>query len=96
MDQLTIARLCLECQTHFETLETYDGENRLSSTTVEDELGRFRMWASNIGALNTGRASLDYRLRDANYLYETVKSLLEDLKRSLSEGFTCPDFYFLT
>jgi hypothetical protein len=89
----SIASLSLECQTHFEelgrTLETKDGgkfQNELANTAVDDELGRFRIWASNIGALNIGRASLDYRLRDAEYLRQNVTSLLEGLNKSMSEG----------
>jgi len=53
---------------------------------LEDELGRFRLWASNIGAMNPRKASLDYRLRNADYLLYNVKSLLEHLHQSLHEG----------
>lgn len=89
----TIARLCIDCQQHFETVShalelsnERKHQDKLSNAIIEDELGRFRIWASNIGALNIGRASLDYRLRDAEYLYQNVKSLLEDLKQCLEEG----------
>lgn len=89
----TIARLCVDCQRYFvafidalETSSEQKHQDELSGTTVENELGRFRIWASNIGALNIGRASLDYRLRDAEYLHQNVNSLLEDLKQSLNEG----------
>jgi hypothetical protein len=58
----------------------------VTRSAVDDELGRFRIWATNIGALSIGRVSLDHRLRDADYLHQNVKSLLEDLKESLSEG----------
>lgn len=105
MDQQpTIAVLSLACQRNLgelsNALESTNGDkfqNELSSTEIEDELGRFRMWASNIGALSAGKASLDYRLRDAEYLFQNVKSLLQDLKEGLSKGFiahwNCP---FLT
>jgi hypothetical protein len=92
-DPTTIARLGVDCQRLFgvliETLDLAKGghfQNVLSCEAVEEELGRFRIWATNIGALNTGRASLDYRVKDAEYLQQNVKSLLEDLKESLDEG----------
>src|SRR5579859_3650086 len=89
----SITRLALDCQEQFEvvidTLERMkasDSEKGLSSTELADELGRFRIWATNIGALRTGRASLDYRVRDADYLQQNVKSLLVELTGILSEG----------
>ena len=86
----TIATLCLDCQKHFrtlhDTLQSKNKDNELSSIAVQNELGRFRIWASNIGAMHIGRLSLDYRLRDADYLYQDVTSLLEDIKESLIEG----------
>ena|SRR5437762_1643197 len=88
----TIARLGFDCQKGFVALKaTLAGASdqyidEVTSSAVDDELGRFRIWATNIGALSVGRASLDYRLREADYLYQNVKSLLEDLKESLSEG----------
>lgn len=102
--QQGIAKLSLECQRNFvEFKAAFDSrngvkfQNDLPDTAVEDELGRFRIWASNIGALNVGKASLDYRLRGADYLFQNVKSLLEDLKRTLTRGFiTLEVVWFLT
>jgi len=90
MDVGEIANLSLQCQRHFDNLceaivKTADADD-LRIAGLQDELGRFRLWASDIGALNTGRASLDYRLRDVEYLYQNTKSLLEGLKGSLAEG----------
>lgn len=97
MDQTTpttITQLGLECQRQFLTLKKAlqnvnggESEYVLPTTAIEDELGRFRVWASNIGAMTSGQASMDYRVRNAGYLRESVKSLLEDLKQSLSEDF---------
>jgi hypothetical protein len=88
----TIVRLCVNCQQHFVTVSyALEVSNKriirdeLSNAIIENELRQFRIWASNIGVLNIGRASLDYRLRDAEYLYQNVKSLLEDLKQCLEE-----------
>lgn len=48
--------------------------------------GRFKMWAGNCGAHRTGRASLDYRLREALHLHQQVVHLLNCLERALVEG----------
>lgn len=46
----------------------------------KDELGRLRVWAGNIGAHQSGQASLDYRLRDASHIKGQITNLLEDLQ----------------
>ena len=51
-----------------------------------DELGRFRVWAGNIGAHRTGQSSLDHRLRDATELKDTVLRYLKDLIEVLERG----------
>ncbi len=52
----------------------------------EDELGRLRMWAANIGAHQTGQSSLDFRLRDASHIREEIIKLLQGLLRRLQEA----------
>jgi hypothetical protein len=47
----------------------------------EDELGRLRVWAANIGAHQAGLSSLDYRLRDASHIKAQIVRLLEGLTR---------------
>ena len=51
------------------------------TTRLEDELGRFKIWAGNIAAHRPAhsRRSLEYRLRDSSKLREMVLSLLQDL-----------------
>ncbi|KAK3309628.1 uncharacterized protein B0T15DRAFT_488345 [Chaetomium strumarium] len=44
------------------------------------------MWAGNLGAHQGGRASLDYRLREAPHLQEQVLYLLQDAYESLQGG----------
>ena len=53
-----------------------------------DELGRFRMWANNIGAFLRieHRNSLDFRLREAFKITSRIVELLEDLAESLGDG----------
>lgn len=48
-----------------------------------DELGRFRVWAANIGAHQQGLSSLDYRLRDASHIQSQIFRLLTALEESL-------------
>lgn len=58
----------------------------ISYSAVCDELGRFRIWAGNIGALQDKQSSLDFRLRDAPRISDQVVELLQDLSESLEEG----------
>ena len=60
-DQPTIAELALDCQNQFTLLSdtlrsvntpAHDLRSEITATMVEDELGRFRAWAGNIGAMN--------------------------------------------
>lgn len=49
-------------------------------------LGRYRVWSENIGAHRKGRVSLDYRLRNAARMRQTVVNLLNDLHESIQNG----------
>ena len=57
----------------------------LSIDAWEDELGRLRIWAANIGAHQTGCSSLDFRLRDASNVRAQIVKLLESLLRKLQD-----------
>ncbi|KAM0387708.1 hypothetical protein ACHAQC_010354 [Fusarium culmorum] len=63
------------------TTESTDPDLRV---TLEDERGRLRVWASNLGALQqeASKKSLDYRLRDAPLMRTTVALGLENLHSS--------------
>ncbi|KAL8784297.1 MAG: hypothetical protein Q9213_004055 [Squamulea squamosa] len=50
-----------------------------------DELGRFRIWAANVGAHQTGQSSLEFRLRDASHIREESVNLLRGLEGLLTE-----------
>ncbi|KAH6719114.1 hypothetical protein BKA61DRAFT_473803, partial [Leptodontidium sp. MPI-SDFR-AT-0119] len=60
----------------------------LSATEVVDTLGRFRIWAANIGALQDihTKSSLAYRLRDAPKIARQITELLDELAESLEDG----------
>jgi len=53
---------------------------------LENEVTRFKMWAGNLGAHQAGRASLDYRLREASHLQEQVVYLLRDVSESAQDA----------
>ncbi|KAL8776140.1 MAG: hypothetical protein Q9213_008380 [Squamulea squamosa] len=58
---------------------------KLSVSNWEDERGRLRMWAANIGAHQTGQSSLDFRLRDSSQIKDQVIKLLENLNAQLKD-----------
>src|SRR5271169_5754716 len=88
--QGTILSLTVECQGRFNTLiltlEATDVATPISPSDAQTELGRFRLWANNIGAAKMGRAGLDYRLCEAPYMFENILALLNALKRTLNDG----------
>ncbi|KAF8457010.1 hypothetical protein BGX38DRAFT_1139725 [Terfezia claveryi] len=52
---------------------------------VQDQIGRLRVWAGNMGAHRPAgnRMSLDYKLKEASHIQNTVVELLEELSTSL-------------
>ena len=88
-----IARLTLECQAEYQrlckALDLATDQKTLSSVAVQNELGRFRIWIKDIGALHKDKHSLDSKLRDIDYLRQGVTLLLVDLKESLKTGLSC-------
>jgi hypothetical protein len=62
---------------------------------LDDDLGRFTIWAENCGAHRHGRTSLDHRLREAADVKQMVLELLENLNEDLQDGMYkifCPGF----
>lgn len=53
---------------------------------LEDEIGRFRVWSGNLGALQKGHSSLDYRLRDSPLLSTNALKFLKELEDNLNEA----------
>ena len=90
----SIARWHRACAERFETLcdACKDEEGQHEEEEQEhyrlffDEHGRFNVWAGNIGAHQSGRVSLDFRLRDAGHIRDQVVSLLQYLSEILEEG----------
>jgi hypothetical protein len=60
--------------------------NKHRSGTMDDSLGRFRLWVGNMRALRRGTASLDYKLREASHIRDRVLKLLQNLENVLGEA----------
>ena len=54
--------------------------------SLQDQAGRFRLWSGNMGAHQTGKAPLDYRLRNSREAMQTVGKLMQYLNGLLNEG----------
>ena len=80
---MSLAETVRHCLRAFD-LEAHDTTPAVRSL-INDELGRFRVWASNISAHRTGRRSLQNRLRDSSNLLSTAQSLLADLLAALDQ-----------
>jgi len=61
----------------------------LALQLVQDQIGRFSVWAGNVGAHNpaSSRMSLDYKLKEAPHIHNTVVELLEELSTSLESAY---------
>jgi hypothetical protein len=78
---------CVSCLGALQT-QLRETADDAAQESVEDSLGRFRVWASNIGALQPKESttSLDYRLRDAASMRAGVLSGLERLQLCTNKG----------
>ncbi|KAF7957748.1 hypothetical protein EAE96_003318 [Botrytis aclada] len=57
---------------------------------LENELGRFKIWAGNLGVFAPGRASVDYRLRDDAEVKEILIQMLDRLRQSTKQAMDPP------
>ena len=76
-------------QTLSHALSTGDGawDESVDRDALDDETGRFRVWSGNLGALQLGHSSLDYRLRDSPLLSGNALKFLQELQENLNEAF---------
>lgn len=76
------------CLDGLERLCKLSATSVLSSDGCAAQLGRFRIWAFNIGALQEAHlpSSLEFRLREAPKLVDRIVELLEDLEESIEDG----------
>jgi hypothetical protein len=61
-------------------------KEQIDQESLEDEFGRFRVWSGNLGALQKGHSSLDYRLRDSPLLSGNALKFLGELNSNLNEA----------
>ncbi|KAF5629968.1 heat shock factor (HSF)-type DNA-binding protein [Fusarium tjaetaba] len=59
---------------------------QMPPSTIEIQLGKFRIWRGNPGALQTGYSSLDYRLRKSALMHNNISQLLQQLGIALEES----------
>ncbi|KAL4975560.1 hypothetical protein BDW66DRAFT_137161 [Aspergillus desertorum] len=71
------AKICL--QSFNDCLAQFHLLSPRQQSAVDDQMGRFSIWVSNIGAFAPTRGSLDYRLREAPDLQRLVRRLLRTL-----------------
>ena len=89
-----IALRAKKCVGRFEDLVELLGQPEhqrayeLSDAVVTDALGRFKIWAGNIGAFQGQdvKSSLDFRLRDTPKISTQILEILDDLAESLVDG----------
>ena len=86
---ILLADLGLEARRLFQRVQAEDINEtsqdwHLASFTVEAE--RFELWAVNLGLFVGGHGSLDYRVREAERLAQTIRRFLQELIDSLAEG----------
>ena len=93
-----IANSTLSCMRNFSrliaALATGEQEHResMSPEKIEIEHGRFKIWSGNLGALQSGRNSLDFRLRESFVMQTNVMKLLIKLDQTLQKSKWIPDF----
>lgn len=84
-----LADLGFEILSIFQRIQDVD-----SDKTYEDwptgsfatEAERFQLWAVNLGLFVAGHGSLDYRVREADRLAQTIRRFMQELMNSLAEG----------
>lgn len=82
----SLLRSCLDKLTEIASSEAISNpNNRVPKYAWTDELGRLRIWVSNIGAHQVRQPSIDYRLSDAPRIRDQAFNLLASLERILLE-----------
>ncbi|KAL5121728.1 hypothetical protein ACEQ8H_000415 [Pleosporales sp. CAS-2024a] len=86
--RLATAANVLAFQNLTNALNTSDGKwaHLLDYNELADEVGRFRVWSGNLGALQKGHSSLDYRLRDSPLLSSNALKFLKELENNINEA----------
>lgn len=93
----TVSALCAGASKAFENLllkvkKHPDTSQELSTSMIQDEFGRFHVWAANLGASQhpDSASSLDSRLREAPQILDQVIKILDRLISSVEKGMSIP------
>ena len=57
---------------------------------LENELGRFKIWAGNLGVFAPGNASADYRLREDSDIRGVIIQMLDRLRQNIKQAIDPP------
>lgn len=74
----TIATCSQACVKDFKHLVALDED-----IWAEDQMARFKIWATNLGVFASGHASIEHRLRDNSEIYNLILQLLLTLRANL-------------
>nr|XP_036589454.1 ankyrin repeat protein [Colletotrichum truncatum]KAF6801459.1 ankyrin repeat protein [Colletotrichum truncatum] len=83
------SQACMEAFHHLLTSLSAPNESskgNLQLHVVNNQRARFKIWATNLGALQSGRASLDFRLMETSLTQATILKFLNGLKVTLSKS----------
>lgn len=81
-----ISRQCLSLFTKkIENGAVLEEQDASPQGNLIDELGRFRLWASNIGVFAQVHASLDFRLRELPDVIELFLTQLHNIRDRLDQ-----------
>jgi hypothetical protein len=68
------------------TLQNEEHSRLMPVEKLTEELNRFKIWCGNLGALQSGRSSLDFRLRESIVMRTNVLKLLDRLQQTLEKS----------
>ena len=87
MSILQVARQCAIRFGRGRSTGPLDAQVRID---LENQLGRFKIWAGNLGVFVPGTASADYRLRNDEEIREILVQMLTRLKKNIEQAIDPP------
>ncbi|KAI1123794.1 hypothetical protein F5Y10DRAFT_280648 [Nemania abortiva] len=86
MNQPPLYELGLAVVEAFDKLLNIEQHNEwLKAQDPTSEAERFQLWAQNLGLFQDGHTSLDYRVRDADFVRDRFAELLQELAEHIGE-----------
>ncbi|KAK3341839.1 WD40-repeat-containing domain protein [Lasiosphaeria hispida] len=83
------SRSCMAAFNHLESglgVSTNEYKKLMPLAAMQNQRDRFKIWSGNLGALQQGRSSLDFRLRDSSLMRTTILKLLDQLKDTIARS----------